>query len=312
MFPSIIRNATVVLASLLLAVAYNIFLLPLHLQNGGVTGVGMIIAALAEQHLTGLFTADSAPDRLAHLLMNSGLVILLLNIPIFLLGFVKLGKRFVAKSVVSVVVTSLAMQFVPVHQVTEDEMLAAVYGGAIIGIAIGLVLRAGGSTGGFDIIGVVLTQRREFPLGELIFALNAVVVSISGFTFGWETALYTLVIIFVSSKVIDMLHTRHIKLTLMIITTRGDELRQRLIEELFRGVTVIDVEGGYSHKKRKMLIMVISRIELDDVKQIIRDIDPTAFVNITQTREVMGLFYKDSPLKHPEREPRAPELMINH
>ena len=310
MLPSIIRNATVVLASILLAVAYNIFLLPLHLQNGGVTGVGMIIAALAEQNLSGLFSAGSLPDRLAHLLMNSGLVILLLNIPIFVLGFVKLGKRFVAKSVVSVV-TSLAMQFVPVHQVTEDVMLAAVYGGAIIGIAIGLVLRAGGSTGGFDIIGVVLTQRREFPLGELIFALNAVVVSISGFTFGWETALYTLVIIFVSSKVIDMLHTRHIKLTLMIITTRGEELRQRLIEELFRGVTVIDVEGGYSHKKRKMLIMVISRIELDDVKQIIRAIDPTAFVNITQTREVMGLFYKDSPLKHPEREARA-ELMINN
>lgn len=311
MLPSIIRNATVVLASILLAVAYNIFLLPLHLQNGGVTGVGMIIAALAEQNLSGLFSAGSLPDRLVHLLMNSGLVILLLNIPIFVLGFVKLGKRFVAKSVVSVVVTSLAMQFVPVHQVTEDVMLAAVYGGAIIGIAIGLVLRAGGSTGGFDIIGVVLTQRREFPLGELIFALNAVVVSISGFTFGWETALYTLVIIFVSSKVIDMLHTRHIKLTLMIITTRGEELRQRLIEELFRGVTVIDVEGGYSHKKRKMLIMVISRIELDDVKQIIRAIDPTAFVNITQTREVMGLFYKDSPLKHPEREARA-ELMINN
>ena len=311
MLPSIIRNATVVLASILLAVAYNIFLLPLHLQNGGVTGVGMIIAALAEQNLSGLFSAGSLPDRLVHLLMNSGLVILLLNIPIFVLGFVKLGKRFVAKSVVSVVVTSLAMQFVPVHQVTEDVMLAAVYGGAIIGIAIGLVLRAGGSTGGFDIIGVVLTQRREFPLGELIFALNAVVVSISGFTFGWETELYTLVIIFVSSKVIDMLHTRHIKLTLMIITTRGEELRQRLIEELFRGVTVIDVEGGYSHKKRKMLIMVISRIELDDVKQIIRAIDPTAFVNITQTREVMGLFYKDSPLKHPEREARA-ELMINN
>ena len=101
MFPSIIRNATVVLASILLAVAYNIFLLPLHLQNGGVTGVGMIIAALAEQHLTGLFTADSAPDRLAHLLMNSGLVILLLNIPIFLLGFVKLGKRSFGESLIS-------------------------------------------------------------------------------------------------------------------------------------------------------------------------------------------------------------------
>lgn len=299
------RNATIVLASILLAVAYNIFLLPMNLQNGGVTGVAMIIAAVYERYLDSADQMTGMASLIARLLTplkNTGLVILLLNLPIFILGFVKLGKKFVAKSVLSVVVTSLAMQLVPIHMVTEDAMLAAVFGGAIIGIAIGLVLRAGGSTGGFDIIGVVLTQRREFPLGELIFALNAVVVSISGFTFGWETALYTLVIIFVSSKVIDMLHTRHIKLTLMIITTRGEELRRRLIEALFRGVTVIEVEGGYSHKKRKMLIMVISRIELEDVKQIIREIDPTAFVNITQTREVMGLFYKDSPLKHPERE----------
>lgn len=298
------RNATIVLASILLAVAYNVFLLPMNLQNGGVTGVAMIISAVYERYLGSLAAGGGVASMITGLLSplkNTGFVILLLNVPIFVLGFIKLGKKFVAKSVLSVVVTSLAMQLVPIHKVTEDAMLAAVFGGAIIGIAIGLVLRAGGSTGGFDIIGVVLTQRREFPLGELIFALNAVVVSISGFTFGWETALYTLVIIFVSSKVIDMLHTRHIKLTLMIITTRGEELRRHLIEALFRGVTVIEVEGGYSHKKRKMLIMVISRIELEDVKQIIREIDPTAFVNITQTREVMGLFYKDSPLKHPER-----------
>jgi uncharacterized membrane-anchored protein YitT (DUF2179 family) len=279
---SIIRNGTIVLASILLAVAYNVFVLPMNFLNGGVTGLAMLT------------------DKLIGL-NNTGLIILVFNIPIFILGFVKLGKKFVAKSVLSVVVTTLAMQICPLEPIVQSDgkMLAAVFGGTIIGISIGLVLRAGGSTGGFDILGVVLTQRREFPLGDLIFALNAVVVALSGLFSDWEAALYTMVIIFVSSKVIDKLHTRHIKLTLMIITTRGPEMRQRLIEELYRGVTVLDVEGGFSQKKRKMLMMVISRIELEDVKRLIHEIDPTAFVNITQTREVMGLFYRDSPFKRP-------------
>ena len=228
------------------------------------------------------------------------MVILVLNIPVFILGFVRLGKKFVARSVVSVVVTSAAMQWIPLKPVTSDPILAAVFGGVIVGACIGIVLKLGGSTGGFDIIGVVITQRRQFPLGELIFVLNAVVVVISGFTANWNTALYTMMVIFVSGKVIDMLHTRHIKLTLMIITTQGERMRQRLLDELYRGVTVLDVEGGYSHKKRKMLMMVLSHYELTDVKRVIREVDPTAFVNIVETREVMGLFYKDSPFKHPE------------
>lgn len=289
MLNSIIRNTAICLASVLLAFAYNMFILPMDIQNGGLTGVAMIIS-----HVALKFIGPTSP------LTNTGMVILALNIPVFILGFVRLGKKFVARSAFSVVVTSLAMQWIPVRAVTSDPILAAVFGGVIVGACIGIVLKLGGSTGGFDIIGVVITQRRQFPLGELIFGLNAVVVVLSGFTANWNTALYTMLVIFVSGKVIDMLHTRHIKLTLMIITTQGELMRQRLLDELYRGVTVLDVEGGYSHKKRKMLMMVISHYELSDVKRVIREADPTAFVNIVQTREVMGLFYKDSPFKHPE------------
>ena len=288
-FIAFIRGVTIIVASVILAFAYNMIILPMDIQNGGLTGVGMIISHVAVK----MRGADT-------LLANTGMVILVLNIPVFILGFVRLGRRFVVRSVVSVVVTSLAMQWIPLKAVTSDPILAAVFGGVIVGACIGIILKLGGSTGGFDIIGVVITQRRQFPLGELIFVLNAVVVLISGFTSNWNTALYTMLVIFVSGKVIDMLHTRHIKLTLMIITLKGEILRQRLLDELYRGVTVLDVEGGYSHKKRKMLMMVISHYELSDVKRVIREADPTAFVNIVETREVMGLFYKDSPFKHPE------------
>ncbi|MGI5863157.1 MAG: YitT family protein [Myxococcales bacterium] len=280
MLGKLTRLLVIVLASVLLAAAYNIFLLPFHLLSGGITGIAMIVAVLTE--------------------LNTGWLIFALNVPIFLLGFFRLGKRFVFKSVVSVAVTSLAMQWIPQHPVTGDPILASVFGGVLVGIAIGVIFRAGGSTGGFDIIGMVLTQKKEFPLGELIFFMNVLVVSVAGFLFTWERALYTLVTMFATGKVVDVVHTRHIKLTLMIVTKRGEELRKRLVEAFYRGATVLDVEGAYSRKKRKMLVMVITRVELEDVKQLIRTVDPSAFVNITETVEIMGRFHKQAARKpHP-------------
>jgi len=277
MLDKIARLIVIILGSLLLAAAYNIFVLPFHLLSGGVTGVAMIIAVLAK--------------------LNTGWLILALNVPVFVLGFVKLGRRFVVKSALSVALTSVAMQWIPQRPVTDDPILASVFGGVLVGVAVGVVLRAGGSTGGFDILGMVFAQRKEFPLGELTFFMNAVVVSVAGFIIDWERALYTLVTMFATSKVIDVIHTRHVKLTLMIVTKRGDMMRQRLVDAFFRGATVLDVEGAYTRKKRKMLIMVITRVELEDVKQLVREVDPHAFVNITETVEIMGRFHKEAARK---------------
>jgi uncharacterized membrane-anchored protein YitT (DUF2179 family) len=276
------RLFVIVLASVLLAAAYNIFLLPFHLLSGGVTGIAMIIAVLTK--------------------LNTGWLIFALNVPVFLLGFFKLGKRFVLKSAFSVALTSLAMQWIPQQPVTDDPILASVFGGVLVGIAIGVIFRSGGSTGGFDIIGMVLTQKKEFPLGELIFFMNVLVVSVAGFLFTWEQALYTLVTMFATSKVIDVVHTRHVKLTLMIVTKRGELLRKRLVEAFYRGATMLDVEGAYSRRKRKMLVMVITRVELEDVKRLILKVDPAAFVNVTETIEIMGRFHKEAARK------RNPEL----
>lgn len=258
------------LSSIVLGFAYNMFFLPHEVLSSGVNGMAMVF---------GLLTP-----------VNSGIWLVLLNIPILVMGWLRLGKEFVWNSIFSVFTTSISMQYIPLYKITEDILLSAVFGGVIAGIAIGIIIRFNGSTGGFDIIGLVLTQKRDLPLGGLIFCLNSIVVFISGFVFSWELALYTMASIYITGIVIDRIHTRHIKLNLMVVTDKEEELKSELLHNLIRGITVMDGEGGYSNTKRKILYTVISRYELAKVKSLITSIDPKAFVSISETVEVMGNF----------------------
>lgn len=273
MFRRLIEIVTIIVMSALIGFAFNMFLLPQEILSGGVSGIAMIL---------GLRTP-----------FNTGIIIFLLNIPILLLGYFRLGKRFIAYSLLSVGVTSISMQWIPVRGISDDPILSSIFGGVIVGIATGLIFRSGASTGGFDIIGMVVNQKKEFPLGGLIFGMNAVVVFISGFIFDWDRALYTMISIFASGKLIDSVHTRHVKLTLMIISNKGDAIKKKLLANFVRGITVIDAEGAYTSEKRNVLFTVITRYELEDVKRVIRETDPRAFVNITQTVDVMGYFRRN-------------------
>ncbi|MFC7061418.1 YitT family protein [Halobacillus seohaensis] len=256
--------------SIVLGFAFNVFLLPHEVLTGGVTGLAMVFGLLSP--------------------INAGIWLVILNIPILIIGWKKVGKEFILNSVFSVFTTSMAMQYIPVFAVTDDALLSAVFGGVIAGVSIGFIIRFYGSTGGFDVIGLVLTQKRDIPLGGLIFGLNSVVVFISGFVFSWDLALYTMASIYITGIVIDRVHTRHIKLSLMVVTSRGDELKSELIKNLIRGITVMDGHGGYSNAERKVLYTVISRYELAIVKSLITSVDPKAFVSISETVEVIGNF----------------------
>lgn len=258
------------LSSIVLGFAYNVFFLPYEVLSSGVNGLAMVF---------GLLTP-----------INSGIWLVILNIPILIVGWLRLGKEFIWNSIFSIFVTSISMQYIPLYEITEDILLSAVFGGVIAGIAIGTIIRFNGSTGGFDIIGLVLTQKRDLPLGQLVFCLNSVVVFISGFVFSWELALYTMASIYITGIVIDRIHTRHIKVNLMVVTNKGEELKNELLLNLIRGITVINGEGGYSNTERKVLYTVISRYELTKVKSLITSIDPKAFVSISETVEVMGNF----------------------
>ncbi|WP_462411820.1 YitT family protein [Neobacillus sp. Marseille-QA0830] len=264
-----------IIGSLIVVVGFNLFLIPHQILSSGLSGVSMIL---------GMITP-----------FNTGLANFLLNLPLLVIGYKMLGKRFITNSILSVIIISLGLYFVPVHAIANDKILSSIFGGALTGLGVGIVFRCSGSTGGFDIIGMIISRKRDFPIGLLLSAMNAIVILISGFLFNWDSALNTLVSIFVTGKVVDAIYTDHVKLTLMIITGKGQEMRQHLLGNLYRGLTIMDGIGGYSNDKRNVLFTVISRYELNEVKHLIAEVDPQAFVNITETIEVMGLFHRPSP-----------------
>ncbi|MGX6444210.1 YitT family protein [Neobacillus sp. K501] len=263
-----------IVGSFIIVSAFNLFLIPHEILSSGMSGLSMII---------GMITP-----------LDTGLANFLLNLPLLIIGYKMLGRKFIMNTIFSVVIISIGLYLVPVHIVADDKILSSIFGGALTGLGVGLVFRCSGSTGGFDIIGMIVSRKRDFPIGILLSGMNAIVIVISGFLFDWDSALYTLVSIFVTGKVVDAIYTDHVKLTVMIITEKGEEMRQHLLTNLYRGLTIMNGVGGYSNDSRQVLISVISRYELNDVKTLITEVDPQAFVNITETIEVMGLFHRPS------------------
>ena len=266
------RILIITFGSIIIGAAFNLFLIPHHILSAGVSGIAILL---------GIITP-----------LNTGLLNFLLNLPLLILGIYKLGKDFIGYTILSVVVLSISLYLIPVQPIASDPILSTLFGGVISGIGIGLVFRESGSTGGFDIVAMILAQKRDIPLGTLFSAMNAIVVIISGFVFSWDAALNTMVGIYATGKVIDTIHTKHIKLTLMIVTSKGDEIKEKLLSSLYRGITVINAEGAFTGEERKILMTVITRYQLVDVKRLIEEIDSNAFVNITQTTEVIGFFHR--------------------
>ncbi|MBM7648636.1 uncharacterized membrane-anchored protein YitT (DUF2179 family) [Bacillus ectoiniformans] len=258
--------------SFLVGVAYNLFLIPHHILSSGLSGIAIML---------GIITP-----------INTGVLNFLLNLPLLIVGVFKLGKQFIFYTIFAVVAISVSLYVVPVVEISTEPILSSLFGGVITGLGIGLIFRASGSSGGFDIIAMLLTKKRDFPLGALLSAMNAVVVIISGFIFSWDAALNTMIAIYATGKVVDTIHTNHIKLTLMIITEKGEEMKQSLLSNLYRGVTVMNGQGAYTGEGRTVLITVLTRYQLTDVKKLIHDTDPSAFVNITETVEVVGSFHR--------------------
>lgn len=261
---------TIIIGSVIVGIAYNLFLIPHEILSSGLSGIAILL---------GIKTP-----------INTGVLNFLLNLPLLILGVWKLGKRFISYTILSVVILSVSLYLIPVQAVSSEPILSSLFGGVITGVGIGLIFRASGSSGGFDIIAMLLAKKKDFPLGAMLSAMNAVVVIGSGFIFGWDAALYTLVAIYATGKVIDTVHTNHIKLTLMIVTSKGDDMKKELLTNLYRGITLLDGEGAYTGESRKVMFTVITRYQLTDVKAIIREVDPSAFVNITETADVIGMF----------------------
>ncbi|GLI85963.1 UPF0750 membrane protein YitT [Rossellomorea marisflavi] len=269
----------VLVGAVLGAVAMNFFLIPANVYASGFTGMAQLLSSLLKE-----FT----PFHL-----STGILLFILNIPVTILGWMKVGRSFTIYSFVSVFLTSFFLEVIPVVELSPDILLNAVFGGVIAAVGVGLTLKYGASTGGMDIIAMILSRLKDRPVGTYFFIMNSIIIISAGFLYGWEKSLYTLVTLYVTTRVIDAIHTRHEKLTAMIITKRTQELKDAIHAKLVRGITTVPAKGAFSGEDKEMLIIVISRYELYELEHTIKEVDPQAFTNIVQTTGVFGFFRKD-------------------
>ncbi|MGZ7046287.1 MAG: YitT family protein [Candidatus Aminicenantales bacterium] len=258
--------------------AYSLFLIPHHFVPGGVSGISIIINYFAN--------------------LPVGVLIIVLNIPIFLLGLRTMGKKYVVSSLFGMVLSSIMIdvfhEILKIPAATQNEILSSIYGGIMLGVGLGLVFRGRASTGGSDIIGMILSKYTGMSLGFGIMVTDFVVISASGLAFhNLEAPLYGYIVLFLSTKVIDMVLEGWSFSKLVIITsTHTDEIADFILYKLDRSGTALRSRSLYLNREGEIILTVIHRKQLTDLRQFVRDIDPEAFVIINDTYDVLGRGFK--------------------
>lgn len=268
------------LFGLLNSAGINFFLRPASIYGSGVTGFAQLLSSVFGTTIFGL----------SSIAVGSFLI----NVPLILLAWKNLGHRFTFITLFTVFSSSFFINLLPVLTVTDNLVLAALAGGALTGIGIGLCLRYGFSTGGVDIIALVMQKRNGKSVGQLGMILNGIIVVFAGLLHGWELAIASLLSIYVGTKMIDVFYIHQSKVTVTIYTKKTELIVATLINHSIRGITVLEnAYGGYTKEKVDSITTVVTKYDLYFVKKIVKELDEEAFVNIQPTIEVVGK-YDDS------------------
>ena len=244
-----LKNLGIMIIGVFLYVlAMNMFISPANLYTGGVTGIAQLIIAFASSAFG--------------IQLSLGGLIFLLNVPLLYLAWRSIGKRFAVLSILTVVLQSIILELVPMGKFSDDILLNAVFGGVLIGVGVGMILKIGASTGGTDIVSQYISMKFNGSFGKYSFGINAVIILLAGITQGWETALYTIISIYITSVVVDRIHTIHQNLTLYIVTSKEDEMIDAIQKQLYRGITVLEGRGAYTKNNKSVLMIVLSSYEL--------------------------------------------------
>lgn len=269
--------------SLLFALSVNLIIIPLGLYNNGFMGVAQLVNIFFEN----FFAVPSGVDLV-------GIIYFVLNIPLFYLGYRMLGKAFAVKTLITVAVQSALLLIVPVPRapVIEDYLTACIVGGLIAGTGVGLVLRGRSSGGGQDIIALCCIKKfPNFSVGKISILINIFVYGICLFLFNIEIVIYSLIYVAALSLAVDRVHIQNINTSVMIFT-KETGVSQAIIEQTGRGVTNWDGAGAYTNEASHILLVVVSKYEVGQIKQIVHGIDPHAFMIFTEGCYVDGNFEK--------------------
>lgn len=245
------------------------FLVPNEMIDGGVVGVSMILSHVFKYNL--------------------GLLIVILNIPFVCMAFTKMGKNFVIQTFYAIAMLGIATNLFHHVTVTEDHLLATVFGGMMLGLGVGIVLKNEGSLDGTEMMSLVLSKKFGLSVGEIIMAFNIFIYGASGLVFGWEQAMYSILTYFVAYRVIDtVIDGLDTSKSVRIISDCSEEIGKVLVEDLEIGITYLYGRGGYSGIDKTVIYCVVSRLEMSKLKEVVRRIDPSAFLSVVDVHEVYG------------------------
>ncbi|MFQ7518879.1 MULTISPECIES: YitT family protein [Clostridia] len=257
----------------LAAIALEIFLVPNNIIDGGIIGISIMVSYITKIKLS--------------------VLTFVLNIPFLILGYKQLGKSFLIKAAYAMIVLSLLLEELkPVPELTNDVLLATVFGGLLLGIGVGFVIKFGACLDGTEVVAILINKKTSFSVGQVVMFLNFFIYSTAGFLFGWDRALYSILTYFITFKIIDMVSEGFEQAkAAMIITNHGEEIANSIYKHLGRTVTMLEGEGLISGKK-VVLYAVVTRIEIPELKRIVAADDYSAFVTITDVNEIVGKHIK--------------------
>lgn len=273
-FASALEYINVLIGSAIIALAFNVFLLPNQIASGGVSGISTILLSV--------FGWEPAYVQWAF------------NIPLFIAGVILLGKQFGVKTLVGTIflpfVVFLTKNIAPW---TNDALLGALFGGIVVGLGLGIVFRGNGSTGGTDLAAQIITKYTGLTLGTSVVLIDGLIVLSAALVFDIERGLYALIALYVTSKTIDLVQVGFGRSkTAMIITNKQEEVREGILNKIDRGVTKLSAYGGFTDNERPVLMCVVDQREFTKLKQLVKSLDPSAFVVVMDASEVLGEGFK--------------------
>ncbi|WP_294658159.1 YitT family protein [uncultured Fusobacterium sp.] len=256
------------------AISINYFFISNHLAEGGVAGICLILYYLFK--------------------LPVGVMYFVINIPLLIIGWRLVGRDFLFKTLYGTTCLSFLITFTQNWKgPSNDILLGAIYGGALIGIGLGLIFMVNGSTGGTDIIARILNRYFDIPMGRTMLFLDIVILGVATIFFGKEIVMYTLISMAIVSKAIDYFQDGYTKSKgITIISTKSEEIKSKIMDKIGRGTTIIKGKGGYTGKEIDLLFCVVSKFEVTKVKNIVKEIDAFAFLTISDVSEVLGEGFK--------------------
>ena len=264
------RIIGIVLGAIIVAISINTLIIPNKIADGGITGIAIIL----------------------HYLLNWPIswTVLFLNLPLFVIGWKMVGRTFLVYSVLGVSAFSIALSVSSIApSLTNDALLAAIFGGVVSGIGMGIIFRSRGSLGGTDILAVFFSRTTSFSVGQVLMGIDAIIFIVTAILLRPEMAMYAMIYMFIATKMIDLVQEglNHSK-SVLVVTSEPEAIAQAIMEKLDRGVTLFNAIGAYSRENKQVVYCVINRTEISQVKEIIHTKDPRAFLAISDVPEVVG------------------------